>query len=314
MTTEHPLDSTSEQTTSPQPSRSSFASRLRTFFVWTLMFMVTVVAAFGAGYFLKEREVFDLRQRLVEQRAEAEAQVAALEKQVLEAEKTQLEKALERATLKMSLNDVLAPLPVALAEMERKNFGNAVERIEAAQRALAGPGISAALREVAAARLDAISDQIMSELGQLGGAEMKARFTTSAEAFEQALVAQYDASRFLTAAPFEPPTVDMDRTAYTPFEHAPHVVSPDLNILDTPSLTAEPDEPTGEHGFPVMTDAVHEPSWSATKPEHAIPFFGPERPVRPVTAPDRPEFDGVIWFESVGCARADGLRRTGFGR
>ena len=276
MTTEHPMDHASEQTTDPQPSRSSFASRLRTFFIWTLMFMVAVVAAFGAGYFLKEREVLDLRQRLVEQKAEAEARVATLERRAVEAEKRQLEQALERATLKMNLNDVLAPLPVALAEMERKNFGNAIERIQVAKRALERPGISVAVREVAAARLDAISDQIMSEIGQLGGVEMKARFTTSAEALEEVLVARYDANRFLTVGPFDPATEGMDRTVYTPLEH----------IFDTPgALAPEPDEAPDEYGFPVITDTVNEPSWSVTTPEHAMPFLVPSG--RSPTATDR---------------------------
>lgn len=298
MTTEHPMDYSSEQTTDPQPSRSSFASRLRTFFIWTLMFMVALVAAFGAGYFLKEREVFDLRQRLVEQKAEAEAQVAALEKRALEAEKTQLEQALERATVKMSLNDVLAPLPIALAEMERKNFGSAIERINAAKRALEGPGINAAVREVAAARLDAISDEIMSEIGQLGGVKMKARFSTSAEALEQVLVARYDANRFLTVAPFDPAAEGMDRTVHTSREHAADVLSSDPNILETPgALARDADEAPGEHGYSVISDTVNESGWSVTMPEHAMPFFGPERPV---TDHDRPEFDGVIWFDPWG--------------
>ncbi len=189
-------DDHDDQGAQRQYTRPSLGSRLRTVAMWSLVFLVAVVAAFGTGYFLQEREVLDLRQQLVEQKANAASEVVALERRVLEAEKTQLEHELERATMSLTLNRVLAPLPVALAEVERKNFGNAMERIMAARHALQSPGISAAIREVATAQLDAIVTEMTAEIGLLQQAGFRERIAVSAQALEQVLVARHDVTPF----------------------------------------------------------------------------------------------------------------------
>ena len=265
--TEHATDHAPEQATDPQRPQSGFASALRTLAIWTLVFMVAIVAAFGAGYFLKEREMLDLRQQLVEQRAEAAAEVAVLNRRVVEAEKTQLEQDLKRATLQINLSKVLAPLPVALAELERKNFGNAMERIATARRALEAPGIGDAVREVASARLDALSNDIVAELARLASAEMKNRIATGAEALERLLVARYDATPFLTVTGAPAPLVgEGPRHVW----EAPTVSTPmDRAVLDVEeSFSFGQRQPAvGESASPIMTDTVEVPSvFPATPP------------------------------------------------
>ena len=198
MTSEQRSYQSDDHAAAPQHSPRSLGSRVRSAAMWALVFLVAVVAAFGTGYFLRQGDVLQLRQQLVEQKAAAEANVAALERRVLEAEKTQLEQELERATLSLTLNRVLAPLPVALAEVDRRNFGNAMERIAAARQALESPEISEAVREVAGARLDAIVDEIAVEMGQFQEAGIRDRLATNAQALERVLVARYDAAPFFT--------------------------------------------------------------------------------------------------------------------
>ena len=254
MTSElHPTqsDDQDDHAAQRQYTRPSLGSRLRTVANWSLLFLVAVVAAFGTGYFLQEREVLDLRQQLAEQKATAASQVVTLERRVLEAEKTQLERELERATMSVMLHRVLAPLPVALAEVERKNFGNAMERITAARRALESPGISAAVREVATAKLDAIVAEMTAEIGQLQEAGFRERIAVSAQALEQVLVARHDVTPLF--APMASEVTDDMAMWQTPASAA-------SAVTEAPAVRTTP---------PVLADTVPAPTWYAAPPSFA---------------------------------------------
>ena len=260
--------------TQRQETPSSLGSRLRTVAMWSLVFLVAVVAAFGTGYFLQEREVLDLRQQLVEQKANTASEVLALERRVLAAEKTQLEHELERANMNSTLNRVLAPLPVALAEVERKNFGNAMERIMAARYALQSPGINAAVREVATAKLDAIVAEMTAEIGLLQQAGFRERIAVSAQALEQVLVARHDVTPFF----------------------APRAAG----VTEGPAVRTTPQ---------VLTDTASAPTWYAAPPSFAgalgaapVPEKGArsEESFGPPVTPEVSDTPEAIDVESTG--------------
>ena len=298
MTSElHPTqsDDQDDHAAQRQYTRPSLGSRLSTVANWSLVFLVAVVAAFGTGYFLQEREVLDLRQQLAEQKATAASQVVALEHRVLEAEKTQLERELERATMSVTLHRVLAPLPVALAEVERKNFGNAMERITAARRALESPGISAAVREVATAKLDAIVAEMTAEIGQLQEAGFRERIAVSAQALEQVLVARHDVTPFFTPMASE--------------------VTDDMAMWQTPASAASAvtEAPAVRTTPPVLADTVPAPTWYAAPPSFAgalgaapvpEPAARSEEPLGPPPAAEASEAREAIDVELTSVADA----------
>ena len=298
MTSElHPTqsDDQDDHAAQRQYTRPSLGSRLSTVANWSLVFLVAVVAAFGTGYFLQEREVLDLRQQLAEQKAAAASQVVALEHRVLEAEKTQLERELERATMSVTLHRVLAPLPVALAEVERKNFGNAMERITAARRALESPGISAAVREVATAKLDAIVAEMTAEIGLLQQAGFRERIAVSAQALEQVLVARHDVTPFFTPMASE--------------------VTDDMAMWQTPASAASAvtEAPAVRTTPPVLADTVPAPTWYAAPPSFAgalgaapvpEPAARSEEPLGPPPAAEASEAREAIDVELTSVADA----------
>ncbi|MFC1896697.1 hypothetical protein ACFL0Q_08600, partial [Thermodesulfobacteriota bacterium] len=101
--------------------------------------------------------VRDLQKQLAEQKEQSTTQVTSLEKQVLEAQKSQLERALARARSKVGLEEVLDSLIRALAEVEERNFGRALQKIEAANGALnEASGAAAPVRDAIGAELDEI--------------------------------------------------------------------------------------------------------------------------------------------------------------
>ena len=270
--------------------------------MWSLVFLVAVVAAFGTGYFLQEREVLDLRQQLVEQKANAAPEIVALERRVLEAEKTQLEHELERATMSLTLNRVLAPLPVGLAEVERKNFGNATERIMAARHALQSPGISAAVREVATAKLDAIVAEMTAEIGLLQQAGFRERIAVSAQALEQVLVARHDVTVFfaprasaLTEGPAvrTTPQVLADTAPAPTWYAAPPSFAGALGAAPVPEKAARSEESFGPPVTPEASDTREAIDVESTSPADSMiesahaasePEGGSEAEAKPVTA------------------------------
>lgn len=177
-------------TNEERAGRGRLGGAIRAIAIWFVVIVVAVGAGFGTGYFLRNQEVQDLQQRLAKEQQEATGQVTLLEKQVLEAQKAQLERALARARLKAGLEEVLGSLTAALAEVEERNFGRATQKIEAAKGALnEASGATAPLREAIGAKLDEIKkgldqldvkvrDQIMSlakdlEEGSLPGGSSK---------------------------------------------------------------------------------------------------------------------------------------------
>ncbi len=122
--------------------------------------VVIIIAAgggFGAGYFLRDKEVNELQQRLATQREEMTVRINALEKEILQAQKSHLEQALARAKLRGGLEAVLDSLTDALAEVDQRNFGRAVQKIGAARGALDAAGnMNAAFRNAVATKLDEI--------------------------------------------------------------------------------------------------------------------------------------------------------------
>ncbi|MBU22551.1 MAG: hypothetical protein CL476_05540 [Acidobacteria bacterium] len=310
MTSENSFPQTENQPA--QTMQPSFGSRLRAVALWSLVFLVVVAAAFGTGYFLQEREILDLRHQLVAVKADAASDIATLERRVLEAEKTQLEHALERASLNLTLNRVLAPLPLALADVEQRNFGHAMERIATARRALDAPGISQAVREVAGGRLDAITREITTELRQVQQAGIGNRLAVSAHALERVLVTRDDTGVFveplmpmagmpvetppaLTAGPATPP-------AWEPIE--PAAPQPEPACVEerlVSSVTLETEDAAartavGPGSRSIAADMISPPAWHGSTPSIEVdaPAARRDEPAAEIPV----EFDaGYYWWE-----------------
>ena len=125
--------------------------------IWIVVIIIAVAGGFGTGYFLRDKEVREMQELLTTQREEMTARINALEKEVLQAQKSQLEQALVRARLRGGLEAVLDSLTGALAEVDQKNFGRALQKIGAARGALdAETTTNAAFRKAVAATLDEI--------------------------------------------------------------------------------------------------------------------------------------------------------------
>ncbi|MFQ5960040.1 MAG: hypothetical protein ACE5MG_01500 [Candidatus Methylomirabilales bacterium] len=137
--------------------RGGLGKAIRSIVIWLVVVIVAAGVGFGAGYFLRDKEARGLEQFSAEEKAEMQAQITSLEKQVLEAEKSQLERALARAKLKAGLDEVLDSLTGALTEVEQRNFGRATQKIEAAKGALsAAPNTPETVQTAIMARLDKI--------------------------------------------------------------------------------------------------------------------------------------------------------------
>lgn len=137
--------------------RPGLSTRFRSLAIWALVVVVALVAGFGMGYFFQYKQAQELRQVFADQKAELTAQITSLEKEVLEAQKSQLERALAVAKLKVGLEEVLSSLIAASVEVEQKNFGRALQKVEAAKGSLTGAGgPTASVREAVGAKLDEI--------------------------------------------------------------------------------------------------------------------------------------------------------------
>lgn len=137
--------------------RGRLGKALRSIVIWIVVVVVVAGVGFGAGYFIRDKDVRGLDQRVAQEKEEMQAQIIALEKKVLEAEKSQLEQALARAKLKAGLDEVLESLTEAQAEVEQRNFGRAMQKIEGAKGAMkAAPNTPDAIRKAVSARLDEI--------------------------------------------------------------------------------------------------------------------------------------------------------------
>jgi hypothetical protein len=125
--------------------------------IWVVVIVIAVAGGFGTGYFLREKDVREAQQLLAQQKAEMTAQINSLEKQILQAQKSQLEQALARAKMRAGLEVVLEFLTEAMAEVEQRNFGRALQKIGAAKGALNAAGsTTASFREAVNAKLDEI--------------------------------------------------------------------------------------------------------------------------------------------------------------
>ena len=137
--------------------RGGLVKAVRSIVIWVVVVLVTAGAGFGAGYFFRDKEAKELGQLSSQEKEEMAAKISSLEIRILEAQKSQLERALARAKLKAGLNEVLDSLIEALAEVEQRNFGRATQKIEAAKGAIAGaPNTPDAVRQAVTAKLDEI--------------------------------------------------------------------------------------------------------------------------------------------------------------
>lgn len=168
-------------TNEERAERGGLGKIFRSIGIWAMVIIVAVGAGFGVGYFLRNQELQELQQRVTKQQQEMTAQVSALEKQVLEAQKSQLERALGRARLKAGLEEVLDSLTKALAEVEERNFGRAMQKIEAAKGALSeASGASASVRDAIGAKLE----EIKAGLNQLD-VKVREKIMSLAKALEE---------------------------------------------------------------------------------------------------------------------------------
>ena len=137
--------------------RTGLKTTVRNVAVGAVVVMVALATGFGIGYFQREHKVEELRQLAAGQKEESTARIRTLEKEVLEVQKSQLERALARAKLKADFDAVVDSLAVAAAEVEQRNFGRAAQKIGAAKGALnAAVGASAGVRDGVSAKLDEI--------------------------------------------------------------------------------------------------------------------------------------------------------------
>ncbi|MGH7352135.1 MAG: hypothetical protein ACREJJ_07125 [Candidatus Methylomirabilales bacterium] len=126
---------------------------LRNVTIGIVVVFAATVAGFGLGYFIRDKKVQELEQLVAGQKE----QLTSMEKKVLEAQKSQLERALARAKLNIGFEELLGSLAAAQAEVEQKNFGRAIQKIAAVKGALTAVGDTpAAVREAVGAKLDEI--------------------------------------------------------------------------------------------------------------------------------------------------------------
>jgi len=170
--------------------RGGLSKTLRNVTIGIVVVFAATVAGFGLGYFIRDKKVQELEELVAGQKE----QLTSMEKKVLEAQKSQLERALARAKLNIGFEELLGSLAAAQAEVEQRNFGRAIQKIAAAKGALTAvsntPGpvseaVGAKLDEIKAGleHLDVkVRDQISSlakdlEAGTLPGASSKDRGT-----------------------------------------------------------------------------------------------------------------------------------------
>lgn len=138
--------------------RGGLARAVRAIVIWIVVVIVAVGIGFGTGYFVRDKEARALEETLAKDKQESTARINSLEKQVLEAEKSQLERTLVRVRMQAGLEEVLQSLTKALAEIDQRNFGRAKQKIEAAKGALgAATGTPAGVREALSAQLNEIT-------------------------------------------------------------------------------------------------------------------------------------------------------------
>lgn len=170
--------------------RGGLGKTFRNVTIGIVVVFAATVAGFGLGYFIRDKKVQELEQLVAGQKE----QLTAMEKKVLEAQKSELERALARAKLNIGFEELLGSLAAAQAEVEQRNFGRAIQKIAAAKGALTAVGntpgpvseaVGATLDEIKAGleHLDVkVRDQISSlakdlEAGTLPGASSKDRGT-----------------------------------------------------------------------------------------------------------------------------------------
>ncbi|MGH7432016.1 MAG: hypothetical protein ACREI5_09350 [Candidatus Methylomirabilales bacterium] len=126
---------------------------LRNVTIGIVVVFAATVAGFGLGYFIRDKKVQELEQLVAGQKE----QLTSMEKKVLEAQKSQLERALARTKLNIGFEEMVNSLAAAQAEVEQKNFGRAIQKIAAVKGALTAVGDTpAAVREAVGAKLDEI--------------------------------------------------------------------------------------------------------------------------------------------------------------
>ncbi len=170
--------------------RGGLSKTLRNVTIGIVVVFAATVAGFGLGYFIRDKKVQELEQLVAGQKE----QLTSMEKKVLEAQKSQLERALVRAKLNIGFEELLGSLAAAQAEVEQRNFGRAIQKIAAAKGALTAVGNTPGpVSEAVGTKLDEIKaglehldvkvrDQISSlakdlEAGTLPGASSKERGT-----------------------------------------------------------------------------------------------------------------------------------------
>ncbi|HAK54995.1 MAG: hypothetical protein QF463_01340 [Vicinamibacterales bacterium] len=163
-----------------EPGRGGFGRTFRTFVIWLIVLGIAVGAGFAGGYVLHYQELRDLERASSEEQADLAAQLAALERQILEAEKEQLEAALARANVVANLDEVLTMLPRALQEIEQ--FGRAMQDIDTAQRALTDAGVTADTRDTLGASLAELRQRLTSL-----DLQARERIAASADDLEQVM-------------------------------------------------------------------------------------------------------------------------------
>ena len=214
MTREPTVDTTVEPARLAREHPRTLGSRLGSLAFKGLVLSIVAAGAFGGGYFFKDREDLLARQGFFQQQMAAQDRIAALEQRVAEFEQTRLEKERDRATIvELDLKDVFLPVREAVAR-------------------------------VTAARLEAIVQEITSELIRTAKVDLQAQFAAAGSVGEGTTIAGLEAESLVADVP------DLE-SATEPLAAA----AGDTGDSDTeaPPITGEPatllhDHPPAEFG------------------------------------------------------------------
>ena len=173
MTREPTVDTTVEPARLAREHPRTLGSRLGSLAFKGLVLSIVAAGAFGGGYFFKDREDLLARQGFFQQQMADQDRIAALEQRVAEFEQTrlELEKERDRATIvELDLKDVFLPVREAVAR-------------------------------VTAARLEAIVQEITSELIRTAKVDLQAQFAAAGSVREGTTIAGLEAESLVAEVP-----------------------------------------------------------------------------------------------------------------
>jgi hypothetical protein len=206
MTREPTVDTTVEPARLGREHPRTLGSRLGSFVIKGLVLSIVAAGAFGGGYFFKDREDLLGRQGFLQQQIAAQDRIAALEKRVAAFEQTRLDKERDRATIvELDLKHVFLPVRQAVAR-------------------------------VTTVRLQAIAQEITSELIRTTEVDLQAQFAAAGLVGEGTTIAGLETESLVAEVP-------------------------DLESATEPLAAAAGDTGDSDTEPPAITGSVPQPRW-----------------------------------------------------